>query len=210
LSDVHVLDVVTDDEFIYIASKDDGLLIYKFVDNDKLRRLSRVQTPFPMNQFDHAVTVQVHDGVAYVANGRSGLLIVDVRKPTNPMILSSIDIPGFCKAIDVIGNKAFVTSHHGGVSIINIKNSKKPVLISSISAPGLSRGVQVDDDLIYLAHKERGVAVIPMPAQAKKIKVLSKERMQITLPSPKFSGSYNLQINNQRELVVIDGVVIYQ
>ena len=210
LSDVHVMDVTTEGKFIYIASKDGGLLVYKLIDNDKLSRLSSLQTPFPMNQFDHAVTVQVHDGVAYLANGRSGLLIVDVSKPTKPVILASVAIPGFCKTLHVIGNTAYVISHPDGISLINIKNPKKPILMSSISIAGLSRGLQVDDDLIYVAQKERGVAVIPMPTQAEKIKLLSKQRMQVTLPSPKFPGNYSLQINNQRELIVVDGVVIYQ
>jgi len=210
LSDVHVLDVTAEGEFIYIASMNEGLLVYKLTDSNKLIRLSHLQAPFPMNQFDHAVTVQVYDGVAYLANGRSGLLIVDVSEPTKPVILASVAVPGFCKTLHVIGNTAYVISHPDGISLINIKNPGKPVLISRISIPGLSRGLQVDDDLIYMAQKERGVAVIPMPAEAEKINILSNQQMDITLPSPRFPGSYSLQINNQRELIVVDGVVVYQ
>ena len=209
LSDVHVLDVTTEGEFIYIASKDEDLLVYKLRNNGKLSRLSSLQTPFPMNQFDQAVTVKVHDGIAYVANGRSGLLIVDVRKPTKPVILGSIDTPGFCKTVTIVGDKAFAISHPGGVSIINIKNPRKPVLISSLSVQGLSRGLQIEGDFIYLAQKERGVAVFPMPSQAEN-QVVTKRSLQVTFPSPKFPGSYNLQINNQRESVVVDGAVTYQ
>lgn len=210
LSDVDVLDVTTEGNLIYIASKDEGLLVYKLTDYEKLSRLSSLQTPFPMNQFDQTVTVKVHDGIAYVANGRSGLLIVDVRKSTRPVILGSIDIPGFCKTVTIVEDKAFVISHRGGVSIIDINNPGKPELISSIAVPGLSRGLQVDNDLIYMAHKERGVAVIPMPVHAEKVKILSKQRMQVTLPSPKHPGSYSLQIKNKRGSVVVDGLAEYR
>ncbi|MCK5915189.1 MAG: hypothetical protein KAG92_03535, partial [Deltaproteobacteria bacterium] len=152
LSAVHVLDIVSDDQLIFIASRDEGLLIYEITENSKFNRLSQLSTPFPMNQFDLAIAVYVQNGIAYVANGRSGLLIVDVTKPREPVILSSIDIQGICKQVRVVDGKAFVTSHHGGISIVNVEDLQNPSLLNSISMPGLSRGLQVVDDLLYVTH----------------------------------------------------------
>jgi hypothetical protein len=210
LSDIHVLDVTAEDNLIYIASKKEGLLIYEITGNAKFKRLSGLLTPFPMNQFDLTVAVQVQDGIAYVANGRSGLLVVDVRKPTEPIILSSIDIPGLCKQIRVVDNKAFITSHHGGINVVNIEDPKRPVLLNNIPLQGLSRGLQVVGDLIYVTQKELGVTVLPVPVAAEKVNIISKQQMQVTLPSPKFPGCYSLQISNQLEMVVSDGVVQYR
>ncbi|MFK5925583.1 MAG: hypothetical protein QM483_03030 [Desulfuromusa sp.] len=210
LPNVHPLDITADGKLVYIASKKQGLLVYEIKEDEKLNRLSRLQTPYPMNQFDLAVAVQVQAGIAYVANGNSGLLIVDVSKPKAPFILNSIAIPGLSKAVKVVGNKAFITSHLGGISIINIEDPEKLILLASIPMLGLSRGLQVVDGLIYVTQKEMGVTVIPVPVEAETVKVLSQQEMQITLPSPKFPGSYNLQINNQRGAVVSDGVVVYQ
>lgn len=210
LPDIHVMDVIAQGNFIYLACKSEGLLIYEITDDAKLTRVGAVSTPFPMNQFDLAVAVQVQNGIAYVANGHSGLLVVDVRASAEPMILGSIDLPGSCKQVWVAGHKAFVTSHHGGINVINIEDPKRPVLLNTIPVPGLSRGLQVVGDLIYVTQKELGVTVVPVPVAAEKIELLSGRQMKVTLPSPRFPGRYSLQINNQRESVVSGGVVVYQ
>ncbi|MDX2480543.1 MAG: hypothetical protein QNK24_09435 [Desulfuromusa sp.] len=207
---IHVLDIIAEGSLIYIASNKEGLLIYEVTVHEKFKRLSGLLTPFPMNQFDLSVAVQVQNGIAYVANGRSGLLVVDVRKPTEPIILSSISIPGICKQVRVVDNKVFITSHHGGINVVNIEDPERPILLNSIPLPGLSRGLQVIGDLIYVTQKQMGVTVIPVPVAADKVNIISKQQMQVTLLSPKFPGRYSLQISNQRESVVSDGVVQYR
>lgn len=210
LPDVHALDIISDGHLIYIASKNKGLLVYEITDNATLNRLSSLLTPFPMNQFDLAVSVQVQDGIAYIANGRSGLLVVDVRKPTKPIILSSIDVPGVCKQVRVVNNKAYIISHHGGINVVNVENPENPILLNSISMSRLSRGLQIVDDLIYVTQNEMGVTVVPVPAVAERISLISERQMKVIFPSPELPGRYSLQISNQRELVIYDGVVTYQ
>jgi len=210
LSDVHALDVISDGHLIYIPSKNKGLLVYEITDDFKFNRLSRLLTPFPMNHFDLTVSVQVQNGIAYVANGRAGLLIVDISKPAKPIILSSIDIPGICKQVRVVNKKAFITSHRGGINVVNIEDPENPILLNSISIQGLSRGLQVVDGLIYVTQREMGVTVVPVPAVAEKVNLISERQMKVTLPSPKFSGRYGLQISDHRDLVIYDGVVTYQ
>jgi hypothetical protein len=68
----------------------------------------------------------------------------------------------------------------------------------------------VVDNLIFVTQKELGVTVVPTPIAAEKTDFLSQQHIKVVLPSPKWAGRYSLQINNQRETVVRDGVVIYQ
>ena len=207
---IHVLNIVSDGHFIYVASKNSGLLIYEITDNSKLRMLSSLSTPFPMNRFDFTMAVHVQEGIAYVANGRSGLLIIDVKNPEKPKILSSIDLPGFCNGLRVSDAKIFIISHCSGISVVNIEDPEKPVLFCSISMLGLSRGLQVVDDLIYVLHKRRGVTVIPVPMEATEIDLISRQHMQVKLPPVKFPGCYSIQVGNQHESVIRDGFVVYQ
>ena len=210
LADVHILDVAAENGLIYVASKNEGLIIYERVENGKLNRIGQIQTPFPANQFDYAAAVDVKGDFAYVANGRSGLLIIAVKNPRKPRIISSIDIPGICKGIRLQGDKAFVSSHRGGISVVDIANPEKPHLVSNIFLSGLSRGLQVVDDIIYVAQRDRGVVAVPAPVVAEKVKIVSAEQMQVTLPSPTKPGRYSLQIGSLRESVVKAGVVNYQ
>ena len=210
LPDVHALGVALDGHLVYIASKNKGLLIYEIANDAKLNYLSQLQTPFPMNQFDLAMSVQVQDGIAYVANGRSGMLVVDVANPVEPTILNSLEIPGVCREIRVVDHKAFITSYHGGITVVDIENPEKPIVLNNISMQGLSRGLQVVGDLIYVAQREMGVAAVPVPVIAETVEFISKQRMQVTLPSPNLPGRYSLQVANYRGSVVVDGVVVYQ
>jgi hypothetical protein len=209
LAGIHPLDITVDGSLIFVASKSKGLLIYKINDDCKFDLVGELRTPFPMNEFDMAMGVQVKKGIAYIANGRSGMLTVDIDDPRRPVILSSVGIPGVSKAISVEDHQAFVVSHQTGINIFDVSDPKKPVLKNKIEVLGLSRGIQVVDNLIYIAHRAVGVTVIPVPVDAD-VKKISKHRMGVSFSSPRFPGRYSLQISNGRKLVVHDGAITYQ
>ena len=75
---------------------------------------------------------------------------------------------------------------------------------------GLSRGMQINDDLLFVTQKELGVTAIAIPLTASEKKIISGQRMEVTFPSPSFSGRYSLQVTNQRESLVVGGVVNYE
>ena len=210
LADIHVLDATSVGGLIYIASKKRGLLIYEIDPQHKFSYVSALLTPFPMNQFDLPMALQVQNDIAYIANGRSGLLIVDVANPENPVILSTVAIPGISKEVKVIAGKAFIASHQNGIVVVDIEDPKKPVVLNSISIPGVTKGLQVGGDFIYVAQQGMGVTVIPAPVSADKINLLSQQHLQVSLPAPKYPGRYSLEVANPRKSVVADGVVIYQ
>ncbi len=207
---VHALAVTSAGQLFYIASKGKGLLIYGVGDNHKLKNLSTLQTPFPMNRFDLALSVQVQDDIAYIANGRAGLLIVNVAKPEKPIILSMVAIPGISKEVKIVARKAFVISHHNGITVVDVEDPKKPIVLSQISISGVTRGLQIAGDFIYAAQRGKGVAVIQTAVPADKVKILSEHHLQVRLPSPQFAGRYNLEVVNSQGFVVVEGVVTYQ
>jgi len=210
LLDIHALDVTSDGHFIYIASKTEGLLIYTITADATLHRLSNIVPPFPLSHFSMAVAIQVHDDIAYIANGRSGLLIVDVSRPSHPTILSSITIPGSCIDLMVLNEKVYISSHHGGITVVSVADPKQPRRLHNIAIPGVSRGTLIDDGLIYITQQELGISILPVPIVAKIVDVFSPQQIRIKLPSPRIPGRYSLQINNRCESVVVDGVADYQ
>lgn len=209
LSAIHVLDMASAGGVIYIASKNKGLLIYEIDAQHKFRYLSSLLTPFPMNQFDLTMSLQVQNDIAYIANGRSGLLIVDVANPEKPVILSTVAISGISKEVKVANGKAFIASHQNGIVIINIEDPKNPVVLNHILIPGVTKGLQIVGDRIYVSQRGVGVTVVQLPVSAGKMKLLSRQHLQVSLPSPKYPGRYSLEVANPRESVVADGVVIY-
>jgi len=209
LDDLFPLGLAVQNDYLYIASKNRGLLIFQLLDGGKLKQLGQIETPFPMNHFDMSLSVQVVNDTAYIANGRSGLLIIDVADPSHPTILSSTAIPGTCKDLEIVGNLAYVVSHKSGISVVDIKNARKPIILNTFSAQGLSRGIQVVDGKIYVAHRDMGVTTIPTPVVRRNITVSSSSMGNVTLPSPTTPGHYNLQISNGNGHVVLEKAVSY-
>ncbi len=207
---IHPLDVEMAGDTVYVVSKNDGLLIYQVTEGERLKRVGQLTTPFPMNQFDLSIALQVKDGIAYIANGRAGLLIVDVTDPVEPKILSSIDIPGVCKELKIVGKRVYAVSHRGGVSVVDVQDPENPMVLNTFSVPGLSRGIEIVDSLIYVAHNTMGVTIIPTPVVVDTVDVVSGREMRVKLPSPQKKGYYNVQISSPRESVVIERRILYK
>ncbi len=208
LRTLHPLNITVDGSLIFVGSKSQGLLIYR-IDDFKFDCAGVLSTPFPMNIFDTTLGVQVEKGIAYIANGRSGMVIANISDPVHPVILSSVGIPGISKAISIADHRAYVVNHQGGISIFDVTDPEKPVLKNRIEMLGLSRGIQIVDKRIYVTHRSVGVTVIPVPVEAD-ITDMEKHWMNISFSSPAFPGRYSLQISNGHDLVIRDGVIVYR
>lgn len=207
LPDLHVLDLYVAGNVVYVASNRKGLQIY-IIKDEKLKLISETVPPFPMNQFAHTVAVSVVDEIAYVANGRSGLMLVDVRNHNKTKILGLIDIPGFAKKISKTHGKVFVSSQSGGVTIVNIDNPRHPHVESYIPLNAVSRGLQVVDGLIYVSQLNAGVSAIPVPLSAVSIDYQSSDHVRVSFPSSRFMGSYGIQVRNCTDAFFFDDVVV--
>jgi hypothetical protein len=207
--DLHVMDLDVVGKDLYFASKKNGLRIYS-IENNELNLLSETTTPYPMNQFAYTVAVTVVDDIAYVANGKSGLMIVDVKHPEKTNIMNLIDIPGFVKRVRVVDGKAFVSSQSGGVTVVDVKKNRQPRLASHINFQGLTRGLQVVDGLIYVTQRDAGISIIPLPTQANRIQMESSNHAQVSFPEINIAGSYDVQVRDRMNSFIYKDVVIVE
>ena len=93
--------------------------------------------------------VTVVGDTAYVANGSSGLQIIDVSNPASPTLIGSVDTPGSVREVTVIGDTAYV-AEGGGLQIINVSNPVSPILIGFVDTPGYAQGVTVVENTAYV------------------------------------------------------------
>ncbi|MBN1959106.1 MAG: hypothetical protein JXQ81_09065 [Desulfuromonadales bacterium] len=206
-TDFHALDVAATEEHVYIAAMSEGLKIYALGRDGSLVLKSELTLPFPMNQFAQAVSVVVQDDMAYVANGRSGLMIVDVANSEKPQILSLFDIQGFAKGIAFAEGNVFVSSQNGGVTVVDVRNPRQPLLAGRMAVQGLSRGILVDDGMIYVARNNLGLTAIPVPLRAQNVDQISSHHLKVDLPAVNIKGAYDLQISSPYGFVSYDRVV---
>jgi len=71
-----------------------------------------------------------------LADGSSGLQVIDVSNPSSPVLIGSVDTPGFARGVTVTGDTAYVADWSNGLQVIDVSNPSSPVLI------GLVRRVQ--------------------------------------------------------------------
>ena len=90
----------------------------------------------------YANNVDVNDDFAYVAAGATGLQIVDVADPDNPVLIGSVDTPGNANDVRVMGNFAYVADGEvGGLQVIDVSDPTAPAIVSAANTPGEAQDV---------------------------------------------------------------------
>lgn len=97
--------------------------------------------------------------LAYVVQGGSGLLVVDLSHPASPTILGSVDTPGFAYGVAVSGDFAYVADNDG-LQVIDVSNRASPLIVGSVDTPGNARGVALSGGFAYVADGYSGVLVV--------------------------------------------------
>ncbi len=104
--------------------------------------------------------VAVSGTLTYVADGSSGLQVIDVSDPGSPVILGSVDTPGFARGVAVSGPVAYVADTAFGLQVIDVSDPESPVILGSVDTPGQATEVAVSGNVAYVADGASGLSVI--------------------------------------------------
>lgn len=101
---------------------------------------------------------------AYVANGLSGLAIVDVSNPDAPAVTGTFKTPGEALrvGVGVGGTKAAVANRMSGLEVVDVSNPAKPVSVGSFYTDGYARDVAVLDALAFLVDSTTDFAIVDL------------------------------------------------
>jgi hypothetical protein len=123
-----------------------------------------VFAPTLVGSWDHltyAYSLTIVGNYAYVADGRSGLQIIDISNPLTPTLKGNYDTSGFAYDVQVVGNSAYVADYDSGLQIIDISNPLTPTLKGNYDAPSSGAyGVQIVDNYAYVADGRSGLQII--------------------------------------------------
>ena len=113
----------------------------------------------PSTSFD----VYVSGKYAYVADGSSGLQIIDISNSASPTTIGTYDTTGQAYSVHVSGRYAYVAD---GISqlllILDISNPASPILIGSFNLGGIANanGIYVSGKYAYVANSNNGLKII--------------------------------------------------
>ncbi len=136
-----------------------------------------------------AANFDVIGNIAYLPCGGSGLAIIDVSDPYNPIQLSSFNTPGDARAVTVAGTIAYI-SDFSTLQIIDISNPSSPSFLGFYDTPGTVWDTKVKDGIAYIADAS------------------SLQVINVTIPSsPSFISS--LGVGGVQKLTIEDNVAYY-
>lgn len=120
------------------------------------RRLVRSRLPLWGIIYDLALD----NHLAFIANGYQGLVIVDVRDPDGPQVLSNLNLPGRCFRVAVRDQLAFVAAVEGGVHVVDVGDPRQPRLLASLNPTHKVFAVCVSGNFLLLSGGPEGLYVI--------------------------------------------------
>lgn len=142
---------------------------------------------------DEANGIYIYDGLAFVADYMTGLLVFDISNRSSPVKISELDLPGDGMDVFVSGKSAYVACGYSGLQIIDISDIKNMRVVSSFkqedSSFDYAKRLQVKDDIVFLADGVGGFKII-----------------DVSIPdAPKIISMFGSTYQGSIEDVVVDG-----
>jgi hypothetical protein len=105
------------------------------------------------NTLDEALYVTVANNIAYLAEGKSGIQIIDVTDPQNPHLLGSYYTPGFSTSVCVVDTIAYVANQKSGLQILDVTKPSAPVLLGKLKPRASSKlnNVYIIDNFLLVS-----------------------------------------------------------
>jgi hypothetical protein len=94
----------------------------------------------------------VKNGIAYVADNMTGLIIINISNPTSPKLLANYTLPVAGLDVSISNNIAFVANGIEGLQIINVSNPENPFLLTNYTLPFAVTTVQVSGNLVFILY----------------------------------------------------------
>lgn len=129
-------------------------LAYVIGDDLNIINVSTLAEPVKIGHdtLDYGEDLWIGDTLLYVADGNSGLRIVNIADPTSPIHINTYDTPGWASGILVMDSLAYVADGDSGLRIINVSDPTTPSEIGFYdSTLGYAYRVLTQDTLAYVA-----------------------------------------------------------
>lgn len=120
---------------------------------------------------DSIQDIQVIGNLAFIAAGSSGLQIIDVSNPYQPIKTSSFETPGQVYGIYVVDGYAYLAAGGAGLLLMDVSDPSSPTPVAFSKTAGWDRDVVVSGGYAYVASGEDGVRVVDISDPAHPLNV---------------------------------------
>ena len=115
--------------------------------------------------------IAVSGDYAYVADGESGLRIVNVANPAAPFEVGFYDTSGWAEGVAVVGDYAYVADAESGLRIVNVTNPVAPIEAGFYDTPDWAMNVAVVGGYAFIADDGSGLRIVDISNPAAPVEV---------------------------------------
>ncbi|WP_303720302.1 hypothetical protein [Malonomonas rubra] len=190
---------------VAVATAEEGLKFYR-IDDGQLSFLSQLKLPFPLADFSEASEFQIVGKTIFVANGKAGLLIVDIENPEKPQLVSSLKLPGFALGLLVENDRVYVAGRYRGLHTVDVSKLDEPKLVDTIAMPAISNRIVSYNGMLYVNNGPLGIEVIPKPIELK-VELAAKNKLKVDIPRLNIPGRYSLYVGDNGHASALNSVL---
>ena len=122
--------------------------------HSQIQEIGSIDTP------GSAYGIAISGNNGYIADRDSGLRIVDISNPNDPVEIGFWDSPGLANSVALQSDYAYLADGDSGFYIINIIDPGNPVNVGHCNTPGHATDVAVDGNYAYIADGVTGLRII--------------------------------------------------
>jgi len=189
---IHALDIAVKDNYAYIASESQGIVILNISDINNISEISKESS-------DWAVRAKISENYLFIAEGYNGFRIDDISNPSSPTVVSSIEVESGVSNFAIENNYVYATGY-GKFNIIDISDKSHPTITGTYNLNEWSFGVSVKDNYAFvsLSDSEKILILdISDKTNPKKIKEISD------------IYSNDIKVENNYLYIVNSGLTVY-
>lgn len=110
--------------------------------------------------------IYIADGYAYLSvvtnpyRAMTSLKIIDIRSPTSPIEVASLQLPDYVGDLLVSNDHVYVADRRSGLQVVDISDPTAPTWAGSVDTPGEAKSVAISDGYAFIADSNSGLQVI--------------------------------------------------
>jgi hypothetical protein len=118
--------------------------------------IASVMNPRPLGTYHTSRSIRdvtVVDSYAFLATAYSGLEVIDVTRPEQPVQIAQLSAGGGAHDLHIVGDRLFLAADEGDVLVYDISNPARPQLVGGVTTLGPARALDVvGGQLFALTH----------------------------------------------------------
>ena len=143
-----------------------GSYIYAALSNNTVKVIDISQLPDSIsevasyNSVNPVKRIEIYNNTAYFVKSGTGIELVNIANPLNPVQLSTIAPSGSCNDIKIANGIIYVADGSSGVTIINSINPSQPYFVRTFNTSTNVRSIDYSPNFLFIAEGSTGVEVL--------------------------------------------------